>query len=123
MSTSCSLGQVQGQVQKAGWAFGGTAQFPLLPACVSARVAGAWPAGTRRTGAWLPAAPQVCGDGNGVEGDAVVPLCSALLDGAEHIVLDGVLHSMSRIRTFDEKSNEEWYGSETVVDTWLHHLL
>ena len=35
---------------------------------------------------------QVCGEGHEVEGDAVVPLCSALLDGAEHVVLDGVFH-------------------------------
>jgi hypothetical protein len=27
-----------------------------------------------------------------VEGDAVVPLRSALLEGAEHVVLDGVFH-------------------------------
>lgn len=37
-------------------------------------------------------APQVCGEGHGVEGDAVVPLQSALLEGAEHVVLDGVFH-------------------------------
>lgn len=47
---------------------------------------------------------------------------SALLDGADHVVLDGVLHSMSRIRTFDERSDDEWYGSDSVVDAWLHHL-
>jgi len=35
---------------------------------------------------------QVCGEGDGVEGDAVVPLSSALLDGAEHVVLEGVFH-------------------------------
>lgn len=57
-----------------------------------------------------------------MEGDAVVPLRAALLEGADHVVLDGVLHSMSRIRTFDEPSEEQWYGSERVVDTWLHHL-
>lgn len=56
----------------------------------------------------LPTRVQVCGEGDGLEGDAVVPLCSALLAGAEHVVLDGVLHSMSRIRTFDEPSDDEW---------------
>lgn len=35
---------------------------------------------------------QVCGEGDGIEGDAVVPLRSALLEGAEHVVLDGVFH-------------------------------
>lgn len=65
---------------------------------------------------------QVCGEGHEVEGDAVVPLCSALLDGAEHVVLDGVFHSMSRIRTFNEPADVPWYGSEAVLDAWLHHL-
>lgn len=35
---------------------------------------------------------QVCGEGHGVEGDAVVPVTSALLDGAEAVVVDGVFH-------------------------------
>ncbi|PRW60544.1 alpha beta-hydrolase isoform B [Chlorella sorokiniana] len=39
---------------------------------------------------------QVCGEGHRIVGDAVVPLGSALLDGAQHVVLDGVFHSMSR---------------------------
>ncbi|GAB4822294.1 hypothetical protein N2152v2_009340 [Parachlorella kessleri] len=70
----------------------------------------------------LPAC-KVCGEGHGVEGDAVVPLKSALLEGSEHVVLDHVLHSMSRIRTFGEKAETEWYGSDSVVDSWLHHLV
>lgn len=49
---------------------------------------------------------QVCGDGEGIEGDCVVPLGSALLPGARHVILDGVYHSMSRIGTFDEESGE-----------------
>ena len=53
----------------------------------------------------------------------MVPLKSALLEGSEHVVLDNVLHSMSRIRTFEEKAEAEWYGSESVIDTWLHHLV
>lgn len=47
---------------------------------------------------------QVCGEGEGIVGDAVVPLQSALLEGAEHVVLDGVFHSMSRVGTFDTDS-------------------
>lgn len=104
------------------------------------------------------------------------PLCSALLDGAQHVVLDGVFHrqagsrlvfgrqpriskgswnhcvlcreppcasipslvppapsstqpfrpappcSMSCVRTFNEPADVPWYGSEHVVDAWLHHL-
>ena len=70
----------------------------------------------------LPLPLQVCGEGDGLEGDAVVPLRAALLAGSRQVVLDGVLHSMSRIRTFDEPSDEEWYGSEGVLDSWLGHL-
>lgn len=52
-----------------------------------------------------PPPPQVCGDGQAVEGDAVVPLRSGLLPGAQtRIVLRGVYHSMSRIGTFEEDS-------------------
>lgn len=65
---------------------------------------------------------QVCGEGDGTVGDAVVPLSSALLAGAEQVVLDGVFHSMSRVRTFNEPTDVPWYGSEQVVDAWLHHL-
>lgn len=78
-------------------------------------------AARRRSLPWLHA--QVCGEGHEVEGDAVVPLGSALLEGSEHVVLDGVLHSMSRVRTFDAPSQDLWYGSDPVVDSWLHHLV
>jgi len=63
---------------------------------------------------------QVAGEGHAIDGDAVVPMNSALLEGSKHIVLDGVMHSMSRVGTFDEESELAWYGSESVLDTWLH---
>ena len=44
---------------------------------------------------------QVCGEGQDVIGDAVVPLRSMFLDGAENIELPGVFHSMSKIGTYD----------------------
>eukprot|EP00198_Chlamydomonas_reinhardtii_P000657 XP_001689992.1 predicted protein [Chlamydomonas reinhardtii] len=66
---------------------------------------------------------EVCGDGEGIEGDCVVPLGSALLPGARHVILDGVYHSMSRIGTFDEESGVVWYGSEDVLDAWLAPLV
>lgn len=66
---------------------------------------------------------QVCGEGDGVVGDAVVPNDFALLDGAAANVLDGVFHSMSKVGTYDEDSGEVWYGSESVVDAWLGELL
>jgi hypothetical protein len=47
---------------------------------------------------------QVCGRGDGVLGDGIVPVESALLEGAHHVVLDGVFHSMSKVGTFDEAS-------------------
>jgi pimeloyl-ACP methyl ester carboxylesterase len=68
---------------------------------------------------------QVLGRGHNVEGDAVVPLKSALLEGARHVVLDDVLHSMSRLGTFEEDAGDgvKWYGSESIVDQWLEPLL
>lgn len=68
---------------------------------------------------------QVLGRGHNVEGDAVVPLKSALLQGAKHVILDDVLHSMSRIGTFEEDAGNgvKWYGSESIVDQWLMPLL
>jgi pimeloyl-ACP methyl ester carboxylesterase len=66
---------------------------------------------------------QVLGRGQNVEGDAVVPLKSALLKGARHVILDDVLHSMSKLGTFEEESSLKWYGSASVVDQWLEPLL
>ena len=66
---------------------------------------------------------QVAGAWHEVEGDAVVPLQSALLKGARQVVLDRALHSMSRLGTFEEASEVEWYGSEAVLDTWLYELV
>jgi len=65
---------------------------------------------------------QVCGEGDMVVGDAVVPCEYATLDGAENILLDGVFHSMSKVGTYDEDSRECWYGSDEVVDAWLQRL-
>ncbi|GAX79510.1 hypothetical protein CEUSTIGMA_g6951.t1 [Chlamydomonas eustigma] len=62
---------------------------------------------------------QVCGEGQGVEGDAVVPLSCAFLGGSRQVLLEGVWHSMSRIGTFEEPSGRVWYGSEEVLDSWL----
>lgn len=65
---------------------------------------------------------QVCGDGATV-GDAVVPLQSAFLDGAECLELEGVFHSMSRLGTYSEASEYPWYGSSQVLDRWLAPLV
>ena len=58
------------------------------------------------THAAAAASLQVCGRGDGVEGDAVVPLASALLEGSEHVVVPGAYHSMSRVQTFSEPSGQ-----------------
>lgn len=52
-------------------------------------------------------------------GDAVVPCEMAILSGAEVLRIDGVLHSMSKVGTWDEPSRLVWYGHEDVVDHWL----
>ncbi|CEM20650.1 unnamed protein product [Vitrella brassicaformis CCMP3155] len=53
----------------------------------------------------------VCGSGDGVRGDGVVPLRSAYLDGSRCVTMSGVYHSIN--------VPDSWYGSENVVDTWL----
>ncbi len=64
-----------------------------------------------------PLTAQVCGEGEGIAGDCVVPLGSALLPGARQVVLDGVFHSMSRIGTFDEESGEGLGGTREARGT------
>jgi len=67
---------------------------------------------------------QVCGEGSGVEGDAVVPNEFASLEGAtSNLIIDGCFHSMSRVGTYDEPAKDAWYGSEEVVDLWLEYLV
>ena len=66
---------------------------------------------------------QVCGEGGGIIGDAVVPSDFATLVGALNVSVDGVFHSMSRVGTYDTDSKEAWYGSEQVVDLWLKELV
>ena len=59
---------------------------------------------------------MTCGRGD-VTGDGVVPLSYTQLDGAEQIVLEGVLHSINEAGT--TLPTERWYGSEGVIDRWL----
>jgi hypothetical protein len=47
---------------------------------------------------------------DGVDGDGVVPVASALLDGSTQIVLDGVAHGQG--------SGRPWYGAEPAIDAW-----
>eukprot|EP00892_Ulva_mutabilis_P002429 jgi/Ulvmu1/12187/UM085_0051.1 len=66
---------------------------------------------------------QVCGEGQDVIGDAVVPLPSIFLDEATNIEIPGVFHSMSKVGTYDSPGEYPWYGSPEVVDLWLAPLL
>lgn len=60
-----------------------------------------------------------CGEGQ-AWGDGVTPVISAHLEGAENITLEGVLHApRSRDR---ECPNAPWYGSESVIPSWVNDL-
>jgi hypothetical protein len=48
--------------------------------------------------------------GGGIIGDGLVPVGSALLPGAEAIVLEGVAHGQAR--------PGPWYGSDEALDAW-----
>lgn len=48
--------------------------------------------------------------GEEIDGDGLVPVTSALLDGSESIVLDDVVHG--------PLGGGEWYGSGPVIDRW-----
>jgi pimeloyl-ACP methyl ester carboxylesterase len=58
----------------------------------------------------------VCGQGD-VTGDGVVPLDWTVLEGARHVPLEGVLHSINEAGT--TLPTNRWYGSEAVIDRWL----
>lgn len=61
---------------------------------------------------------QVCGKAN-VWGDGVVPEIAAHLNGALNISFDGVYHSP----VGSDDLSRPWYGSPTIVEQWIHHLL
>jgi pimeloyl-ACP methyl ester carboxylesterase len=61
---------------------------------------------------------QVCGDAN-VEGDGITPVDTALMDGAEHIVLEGVYHTPLG----SNSSERKWYGSPDIFDAWAARAL
>ena len=63
----------------------------------------------------------VCGTGNGITGDGVVPLEWTMLDGARKVELEGVLHSINEAGT--TIPTDRWHGSDGVVDRWLDVVL
>jgi len=64
---------------------------------------------------------DVAGRGNLI-GDGVVPFEWTQLDGARQILLEGVVHSIHDSWMMVNPL-EKWYGSETVIDSWLSAVL
>lgn len=60
-----------------------------------------------------------CGSCDGVDGDGVTPLRSAMLRGATEIVLEGVTH---KAKPTNDESGDAWYGAAPVVRTWAPEL-
>jgi hypothetical protein len=61
---------------------------------------------------------QVCGDAE-VDGDFIVPVVSAHLEGALNIDLEGAFHSPlgSKVSFLGP-----WYGSEKFLSQWVEHI-
>jgi len=59
---------------------------------------------------------QVCGSAD-VDGDGITPVDFALMDGAKHIVLEGIYHT-----PLGAGESRRWYGSREVVDRWADEL-
>ena len=57
----------------------------------------------------------VAPDGAEPEGDGLVPVASALLEGADSLVLDGVVHG--------QLAGRPWYGSSEAIDVWWPRAL
>ena len=73
-----------------------------------------------------------CGSCDGVDGDGVTPLRSAMLAGGGELVLEGVTHKPKpKVFSFrrssdddDENENDDdaWYGSPRVVQEWAREV-
>jgi hypothetical protein len=74
-----------------------------------------------------------CGSCDGVDGDGVTPLLSAMLAGGGELVLEGVTHKPKpKVFSFhsrlsdDENENENdddaWYGAPRVVQEWAREV-
>jgi pimeloyl-ACP methyl ester carboxylesterase len=66
--------------------------------------------GSRRERSSFRSYRMISGDG-AVWGDGAVPVGSALLEGARHLVLDGVHH-------YGFSKGRRWYGSADAVASW-----
>ena len=70
------------------------------------------PKGSPRERAAYRGYKMLCGSG-AIWGDGAVPIDSALLEGARHLVLDGVHH-------YATNGGRLWYGSADVVPRWFN---
>jgi triacylglycerol esterase/lipase EstA (alpha/beta hydrolase family) len=71
--------------------------------------------GQRRWGQWFAYSSYELTIGRGdTWGDGITPIEAAHLEGAENILLEGVLHS--------PRPDKLWYGSESVVQQWAKYL-
>ncbi|HEY9808810.1 MAG TPA: alpha/beta fold hydrolase [Halomicronema sp.] len=79
-------------------------------------VAGKGLFGARRPGSFLAYNSYALTGGFGnCWGDGITPIEAAHLEGAENLILDGVLHSPRRVGL--------WYGSPSVIPFWAKFLL
>jgi len=78
-------------------------------------VAGKTIFGKRRLGTWVAhnSYEMTCGIGN-TWGDGITPIEAAHLQGAENLVIEGVMHS--------PRSSDIWYGSPEVLHNWVSYL-
>ena len=58
---------------------------------------------------------QVCGQGQDIDGDAVVPNCSAFLPGADNLLLEGCMHSMAKVGSFTAPGDHVWWGPDRRI--------
>jgi triacylglycerol esterase/lipase EstA (alpha/beta hydrolase family) len=78
-------------------------------------VAGKTIFGKRRLGTWVAhnSYEMTCGIGN-TWGDGITPIKAAHLQGAENLVIEGVMHS--------PRSSGIWYGSPEILHKWVSYL-
>ena len=78
-------------------------------------VAGKTVFGSRISTKWLTYSSyqQTCGVGN-TWGDGITPIVAAHLEGAENLIIENVFHS--------PRSPGLWYGSPTVLPSWVSYL-
>ncbi|KAF6251645.1 hypothetical protein COO60DRAFT_596307 [Scenedesmus sp. NREL 46B-D3] len=95
----------------------------IVPFSDAASVPAASPVtGPRHLAFWVAscvgASPQVCGDAE-VWGDFIVPVPSAHLEGAINVDIDDCFHSPlgTKLKFFGP-----WYGSDEMVDQWMHYV-